>query len=103
MGNVLAVEYFSLSAAHCSCEKEQLKESDCCSNQLEVYQMDQDEVRTSVDSGAKYLPGEQALLQVCEYTALINDNDDDVFISSSLPPPGPLPVYLLTSNLKYYG
>lgn len=103
MGNILDVKYFSLKADDCFCESGEEDAIHCCKDEIEVFQIDGDDLSSSVNSWSKAVASQKATLAEIEYSLLINDRDQDLFISADLPPPRFVPFYIMTSNLQYYG
>ena len=102
MGNVLDVEYFSFQTNHCCCEKEILG-TDCCTDEIEVFQIDVNSLNGPVNSWDKNLINHIPTLHWHEVVLQANNNDKDPFVSADLPPPRLVPIYIITNNLQYYG
>lgn len=101
MGEELSVKYFSLQSERCMCETVAL--SNCCSDVLEVFKIEEDQKRSWFDFGDKQLLAIAPLFQALEFTTLVNDNEDDQFQAFNLPPPRSVPIFILTSSFQYYG
>ena len=103
MGNVLDVKYFSLTADNCFCESWEGISSNCCSDELEVFQIDGDDISSLLKAYNKDVLSQKPALAEIEYTFLINNQNEDLFIRADLPPPRFVPFYILISDLQYYG
>lgn len=103
MGNALDVKYFSSKADNCFCANEGDVPGECCSDTLEVFQIDGDDLSSLLNVWSKDVVSQKSVLAEIEYTFLINDHDEDLFISADLPPPRFVPFHIWVSDLQYYG
>ena len=103
-GVVKSTAYFSAEAEKCFEGEEKRDMTGCCSDETEVFQL-----------ADEHIPG--AFIQIADFStdftftvfsATFSDFNNTVFkeeagLAYDLPPPNPVPVYILLSSLTFYG
>lgn len=104
MGKVKSTAYFSSEAKKCFEGESERDMGDCCSDELEVIQLDNEQLSGSHIQLNDLLP--DFIIPAYKLTPFTFKQDpvkDEAGLAYDLPPPDPVPVYLLLSSFIFYG